>query len=89
MGWPRARDACHTCWTGDVYDLTGLTPIVPDREVVVWLLSVNAGLVLAMAGMIAWQVWRPHSGATIRASQERGFTSGSFRSSASVLPCLP
>jgi two-component system nitrogen regulation sensor histidine kinase NtrY len=38
--------------------LTGLTPIVPDREAVVWLLSVNAGLVLAMAGMIAWQVWQ-------------------------------
>jgi two-component system nitrogen regulation sensor histidine kinase NtrY len=38
--------------------LTGLTPIVPNREIVLWLMVINAGLVLAMAGMVAWQVWR-------------------------------
>jgi two-component system nitrogen regulation sensor histidine kinase NtrY len=38
--------------------LTGLTPIDPDRDVVVVLLAVNAVLVFAMAGMVAWQVWR-------------------------------
>ena len=38
--------------------LTGLTPIIPNREVVIWLLAINAGLVMAMAGMVAWQIWR-------------------------------
>ncbi len=36
--------------------LTGLTPIVPTHSVVVSVLLVNALLVLAMIGMIAWQV---------------------------------
>ena len=36
--------------------LTGLTPIVPTHSVVVSVLLINALLVLAMIGMIAWQV---------------------------------
>jgi two-component system nitrogen regulation sensor histidine kinase NtrY len=38
--------------------LTGLTPIIPDRNVIVWLLAINAATVLAMAAVIAVQVWR-------------------------------
>ncbi len=36
--------------------LTGLTPIVPTQQVVVSVLLINLVLVLAMIGLIAWQV---------------------------------
>jgi len=36
--------------------LTGLTPIIPNQRVVVVLLLINLLLVLAMLGIIAWQV---------------------------------
>ena len=36
--------------------LTGLTPLTPSRNTIIGLLIVNATLVLAMIGMIAWQV---------------------------------
>ncbi|MGI8725721.1 MAG: ATP-binding protein [Methyloceanibacter sp.] len=36
--------------------LTGLTPIVPNHRVVVGVLLINLVLVLAMVGIIAWQV---------------------------------
>ena len=36
--------------------LTGLTPIVPTHSVVITVLLINGVLVLAMIGMIAWQV---------------------------------
>lgn len=36
--------------------LTGLTPIVPTQQVVVTTLLINAVLVAAMIGLIAWQV---------------------------------
>ena len=36
--------------------LTGLTPIVPTQRVVVGVLLINLALVLAMVGIIAWQV---------------------------------
>jgi len=36
--------------------LTGLTPIVPTQQVVVTTLLINAVLVVAMLGLIAWQV---------------------------------
>jgi two-component system, NtrC family, nitrogen regulation sensor histidine kinase NtrY len=36
--------------------LTGLTPIVPTHLVVVGVLLINLVLVLAMLGIIAWQV---------------------------------
>ena len=36
--------------------LTGLTPIVPTQTVVVGVLLINSLLVLAMVGIIAWQV---------------------------------
>jgi two-component system, NtrC family, nitrogen regulation sensor histidine kinase NtrY len=36
--------------------LTGLTPIVPNQTVVVGVLLINLVLVLAMLGIIAWQV---------------------------------
>ena len=36
--------------------LTGLTPIVPTQRVVVSTLLINLVLVLAMIGLIAWQV---------------------------------
>ena len=36
--------------------LTGLTPIVPTHTVVVAVLLINLALVLAMVGIIAWQV---------------------------------
>ena len=38
--------------------LTGLTPIKPTRTVVTTLLWFNAALVLAMASLIGWQVFR-------------------------------
>jgi two-component system, NtrC family, nitrogen regulation sensor histidine kinase NtrY len=41
--------------------LTGLTPIVPNHQVVVSVLLINAALVLAMVVILAWQVtglWR-------------------------------
>ena len=36
--------------------LTGLTPITPSRNTIIGLLVVNSVLVMAMIGMIAWQV---------------------------------
>ena len=36
--------------------LTGLTPINPSRNTIVGLLVVNSVLVMAMVGMIAWQI---------------------------------
>jgi two-component system nitrogen regulation sensor histidine kinase NtrY len=36
--------------------LTGLTPITPSRNTIIGLLGVNSVLVMAMIGMIAWQV---------------------------------
>ncbi len=36
--------------------LTGLTPITPSRNTIVGLLVVNSVLVMAMVGMIAWQI---------------------------------
>jgi two-component system, NtrC family, nitrogen regulation sensor histidine kinase NtrY len=37
--------------------LTGLTPITPTRETIVWLLVLNGLLVSAMAAMVFWQFW--------------------------------
>ena len=37
--------------------LTGLTPLRPGRATIIGLLGVNLALVLAMVGMIAWQVF--------------------------------
>ena len=37
--------------------LTGLTPLSPGRNTIIGLLGVNLALVLAMVGMIAWQVF--------------------------------
>jgi two-component system, NtrC family, nitrogen regulation sensor histidine kinase NtrY len=36
--------------------LTGLTPIVPRNAVVVWVLAINAILIIAMIGIVTWQV---------------------------------
>ena len=45
------------CWGLATYlILTGLTPIVPTQTVVVGVLLINLVLVLAMIGLIAWQV---------------------------------
>ena len=38
--------------------LTGLTPITPTQDLIIWLLSANAALVGAMALLIGWQVLR-------------------------------
>lgn len=35
--------------------LTGLTPIVPRNKVVVWVLAINALLIIAMIAVVAWQ----------------------------------
>ena len=35
--------------------LTGLTPIVPRNDVVVWVLAVNAVFIVAMIAVLAWQ----------------------------------
>ena len=37
--------------------LTGLTAIVPTHEVVVTVLLINSLLIVAMIGVIAWQIW--------------------------------
>ncbi len=37
--------------------LTGLTPIRPTHQVVVTVLLINLGLILAMIGVVAWQIW--------------------------------
>lgn len=37
--------------------LTGLTPFVPTREIVLGLLGLNLLFVLVMAGMIGWQIY--------------------------------
>jgi two-component system, NtrC family, nitrogen regulation sensor histidine kinase NtrY len=36
--------------------LTGLTPIVPRNKVVVWVLAINAVLIIAMIAIVTWQV---------------------------------
>jgi two-component system, NtrC family, nitrogen regulation sensor histidine kinase NtrY len=36
--------------------LTGLTPIVPRNKVVVWVLAINAVLIIAMITIVTWQV---------------------------------
>jgi two-component system, NtrC family, nitrogen regulation sensor histidine kinase NtrY len=36
--------------------LTGLTPIVPRNAVVVWVLAINAVLIIAMIAIVTWQV---------------------------------
>lgn len=38
--------------------LTGLSPIKPTPDVIVWLLLCNLALVLAVVGMIVWQLWK-------------------------------
>ena len=37
--------------------LTGLLPIKPTRETILWLMGLNVGLVAIMALMVLWQVW--------------------------------
>ena len=37
--------------------LTGATPLKPTRNIVIWLLGLNLVLVLAMLGMIGWQIY--------------------------------
>jgi two-component system nitrogen regulation sensor histidine kinase NtrY len=37
--------------------LTGLTPVVPTPNIILWLLAGNLVLVVAMVGMILWQAW--------------------------------
>ncbi|MGE3829467.1 MAG: ATP-binding protein [Parvibaculaceae bacterium] len=37
--------------------LTGLSPIKPTPQIITWLLAGNLVLVVAMVGMILWQLW--------------------------------
>src|SRR6478735_3248813 len=37
--------------------LTGLTPVIPTTNIILWLLAGNLVLVAAMVGMILWQAW--------------------------------
>ena len=37
--------------------LTGLTPIIPTHGVVVTVLLINVVLILAMIGVVTWQIW--------------------------------
>ncbi len=38
--------------------LGGMTPILPTHEVVVWVFSINAALVLLLVGIVTWQTRR-------------------------------
>ena len=38
--------------------LTGLSPVKPTRQLIIWLLAANLALVTLMAAMIGWQLWK-------------------------------
>jgi two-component system nitrogen regulation sensor histidine kinase NtrY len=38
--------------------LAGMTPILPTHNVVLWVFGLNAGLVIVLAGIVAWQTKR-------------------------------
>ncbi len=69
-GLPRAETQDLAFWIGLVIAvlslisglttfliLTGLTPVVPRHNVVVYVLLLNVALIIAMIGVIAWQFW--------------------------------
>ena len=37
--------------------LAGMTPVLPTHDVVVWVLLTNVVLVMALAGIVAWESW--------------------------------
>ena len=67
--------------------LTGLTPIPPRGEVVLIVLFVNVVLIVAMIGLLTWQVDRALRVRGASASPARACTSASLRCSASSRPC--